>query len=394
LHISRLKLVNFRNYRGLELLLPPGVTVLQGDNAQGKTNLMEAIFMLATTKSHRASSDRELISHDAMTEPLPFTRLGTDMVRPTGDLEVDIILRLEGSGLSTTQAESVRPSPVVARKQVRLNGVPRRAADLIGQVHAVIFGAPDIDLIAGAPALSRRYLDLVNSQIDANYLRSLQRYNRVLLQRNHLLRQIQDGQAQSSELDFWDTELVQNGCYLVERRLRLIESIDRIAREVHHSLTSGSERLQVVYQPGIGERSEAGDLEQLFRRGLRRSRRREEAQGMTVIGPHRDNLQFLINGMDAGKYGSRGQQHTVALSLRLAEATYLRNEVGDSPVLLLDDVFSELDSYRRKCLLESVGDFQQVIISTIELDYFQPSFLSGANLLQVKHGRIEPLHAS
>ncbi len=391
MHISRLRLVNFRNYRHLELSLPAGVTVLQGDNAQGKTNLMEAVYMLATTKSHRASSDRELINHETMAEATPFTRLTADIVKPSGDLEVDIVLTLEDRGLPAARPESLRSSPVVARKQIRVNGVPRRAADLVGQVNAVVFGAPDIDLIAGAPALSRRYLDLVNSQIDATYLRSLQRYNRVLLQRNHLLRQIQDGKAQSNELDFWDTELVQSGSYLVERRRTLVDSIDGLAREVQQDLSGGTEHLQVVYQPSIGEGAEAGDLEHLFRRALHRSRRREEAQGVTVVGPHRDSLQFLINGRDAGKYGSRGQQHTVALSLRLAEAKYLRDKMGDSPVLLLDDVFSELDSNRRNYLLESIAGFQQVIISTIEMDYFSSSFLSRANLLKVSQGQIYPL---
>ncbi len=391
MHISDLKLVNFRNYRNLELPLPTGVTVLQGDNAQGKTNLMEAAYMLATTKSHRASSDRELISHEAMKEAAPFTRLAADIVRSTGNLDVDIILRLEVRGLAGAETESVPSSPVVARKQVKLNGVPRRAADLVGQVNAVIFGAPDIDLIAGAPVLARRYLDLVNSQIDAAYLRSLQRYNRVLLQRNHLLRQIQEGRADPGELEFWDAELVENGVYLVGGRQKLIDSIDRLAQEVHQDLTSSTERLKVVYQPSIGEADGTVELDQLFRRALRRSRRREEAQGVTVVGPHRDNLEFLINSRDAGKYGSRGQQHTVALSLRLAEARYLGNEVGDSPVLLLDDVFSELDSNRRRYLLDSIRGFQQVIISTIEMDYFNSSFLSRSNLLRVRQGHIQPM---
>jgi len=391
-HISDLKLVNFRNYRNLELSLPPGVTVLQGDNAQGKTNLMEAAYMLATTKSHRASSDRELISHEAMKEAAPFTRLTADIVRSTGNLEVGIILRLDGRGLASAGTESVPSSPVVARKQVKLNGVPRRAADLVGQVNAVIFGATDSDLIAGAPVLARRYLDLINSQIDATYLRSLQRYNRVLLQRNHLLRQIQESRSDSGELEFWDAELVQNGVYLVGSRQKLVDSIDRLAQKVHQDLTSSTERLKVVYRPGIGEGDGTSELDQLFHRALRRSRRREEAQGVTVVGPHRDNLEFLINGRDAGKYGSRGQQHTVALSLRLAEARYLGNESGDSPVLLLDDVFSELDSNRRRYLLDSIRGFQQVIISTIETNYFNPSFLSRSNLLHVEQGQIEPLH--
>lgn len=393
MHISHLKLVNFRNYQDLDLSLPAGVTVLQGNNAQGKTNLMEAAYMLATTKSHRASSERELINCDVMTEAMPFARLTAGVVRPAGDLEIDITLRLEGPGLYPGHIEPAPPSGVVARKQIKVNGIPRRSADLVGQVNAVVFGAPDIDLIAGAPALSRRYLDLINSQIDATYLRTLQRYNKVLLQRNHLLRQIQDGKAQSGELDFWDTELVQSGSYLVERRHSLIGSIDRLVQELHSALSGGAEHLEVIYQPSIGEEAGGGDLERLFRRALHRSRRREEAQGMTVVGPHRDSLLFLVNGRDAGKYGSRGQQHTVALSLRLAEAAYLRNQVGDSPILLLDDVFSELDSNRRQYLLESIVRFQQVIISTIEMDYFQPSFLSQANLLRVKQGQIEPLQA-
>lgn len=393
MHISRLSLVNFRNYTNLALSLTPEVTILKGDNAQGKTNLMEAIHMLATTKSHRASSDRELVSHDAMQEAPPFARLTAQIVRPTGDLEVDILLRLEGPALPPGHISSVSHSTVVARKQVRVNGILRRPAELVGQFTAVIFGIQDIDLITGAPALCRRYLDLVSSQVDPVYLRSLQRYNRVLLQRNHLLRQIQDGKAQAGELDFWDTELVQSGCYLVEHRHNLAESIDNLAREVHHGLSGGAERLQVVYQPSIGTGATSSDLERLFRKALHQSKRREAAQGVTVVGPHRDSLQFLINGMDAGKYGSRGQQHTVALSLRLAEAKHLRNEVGDAPILLLDDVFSELDPHRRKYLLESITVFQQVIISTIELDYFNPSFRSRATLFRVRQGEIEPLQS-
>ena len=388
MRIVRLGLTNFRNYRQLELRLPPRLVVIQGDNAQGKTNLLEAIHMLATTKSHRASSDRDLIHQAAAREDLSFARISADVQRESGNLSIDIVLRLEKAEPSTTK-DTTSPSAIPLRKRIRVNDIVRRAIDLVGQVNVVMFSAQDIDLVAGTPSLCRRYLDLVNSQTDSNYLRSLQRYNRVLLQRNHLLKLLQERQAQPDQLQFWDKELVGNGSYIVMQRRRLVTALNKLAREIHNELSGKTEKLEIVYLPSIDKDDSLVEIESRFRQALYQTRRKEIAAGMTLVGPHRDSLQFQVNEADMSRYGSRGQQQTVILSLKLAEARYIQTRVGDSPILLLDDVFSELDHHRRQHLLESIVSFQQVLISAVDLDCFEPSFLAQTTQFRVRQGTIE-----
>ena len=388
MRIVRLGLTNFRNYRQLELRLPPRLVVIQGDNAQGKTNLLEAIHMLATTKSHRASSDRDLIHQAATREDLSFARISADVQRERGNLSIDIVLRLEKAEPSTTK-DTTSPSAIPLRKRIRVNDIVRRAIDLVGQVNVVTFSAQDIDLVAGTPSLCRRYLDLVNSQTDSNYLRSLQRYNRVLLQRNHLLKLLQERQAQPDQLQFWDKELVGNGSYIVMQRRCLVTALNKLAQEIHNELSGKTEKLETVYLPSIDKDESLVEIESRFRQALYQTRRKEIAAGMTLVGPHRDSLQFQVNEADMSRYGSRGQQQTVILSLKLAEARYIQTKVGDSPILLLDDVFSELDHHRRQHLLESIVSFQQVLISVVDLDCFEPSFLAQTTQFRVRQGTIE-----
>jgi len=386
LFISHLSLTNFRNYQHLELELPPCMVVIQGDNAQGKTNLLEAILILATTKSHRASNDRELVHWIASQDSQPFARLLAEVQRERGDIKVEIVLR----GESTAPQTEIPPAP--GRKRIRVNGVARRATDLIGQVNAVIFSAQDIDLTGGTPSLCRRYLDLVSCQIDPRYLRSLQKYQKVLLQRNHLLRLLQEHQAQPEQLEFWDQELVESGSYLIQQRWHLIAALNELAENIHRDLSGSRERLKIIYLPSTGkEEEELDEIESQFRQDLNRLRGREVGQGMTLAGPHRDNLQFEINEADVGKYGSRGQQRTTVLSLKLAEAKYMHTQAGDAPVILLDDVLSELDQTRCQHLLEFVLPFQQVLITTTDLDRFEPSVLAQAAQLKVRQGNIEPV---
>jgi len=390
LRITSLSLTDFRNYRHLELRLPPHLVVIYGDNAQGKTNLLEAIHVLATTKSHRASSDRELVHHLAAEGNPPFSRLFAEVQRVRGDLKIEIVLRLERTE-TTGAGETVAlpPSVVPVRKRIRINDVARRAMDVVGQVNVVMFSAQDIDLISGTPAFCRRYLDLVSCQTDWRYLRCLQRYNRVLLQRNHLLKLLQEHQAQPEQLEFWDRELVENGSYIIAQRQRLVAKLNELAQGIHQELST-AERLELAYIPNVRTEGSPSGIESHFQRALHQSRGREISQGMTVVGPHRDNLEFRVNGSDMSKYGSRGQQRTIALSLKLAEAKYMRAQVGDPPILLLDDVFSELDRSRRQHLLESIIPFQQVLITAVDLDYLEPSLLAQSARLRVSEGVIEP----
>lgn len=385
MHVSRLSLADFRNYRRLELELPASAVVLLGDNAQGKTNLVEAVYLLATTRSHRTSSDGELLCFDARGDDLPVARVAADVERVRGGVRVEVLLRAE-----PRSGESGGGGPAPVRKQVRVNGLRRRSADVVGQTNVVLFAAQDIELATGKSALCRRYLDVVNCQMDRDYLRSLQRYQKVLVQRNHLLKLLQQGQAGEDQLDFWDRELVSSGAFVIRQRRRAVEALQGHAREIHRDISGGEEDLQVAYAPSVAGGGDLPEIEGRFREELEGRRRRETLQGMTLAGPHRDSLAFTVNGIDVTRFGSRGQQETVVLSLKMAEARHLLAETGDHPIVLLDDVFSELDRRRREHLLGLAGLHQQVLITATDADCFEPAFLAGATRFRVSRGVIGP----
>lgn len=391
MHITHLSLTNFRNYRHLDLEMPAGPVVVQGDNAQGKTNLLESVYLLAATRSHRATSDAELVCRDARDEDVPVARVSAGAWRVVGEVRLEIALRGDRAGLAGAAGE-IDPvhSWVALKKQFRVNGIARRATDLVGQINVVMFTAQDIELATGKSALCRRYLDLVNCQLDRVYLRSLQRYQKVLVQRNHLLRLLHDGQAQADQLDFWDNELVKSGSYIVIRRRCLVEALSGHAREIHRQVSGGAEELRMAYVPSVAAEGSMPEIEGGFREALEKRRKREILQGMTLTGPHRDSLSFSVDGTDAARFGSRGQQQTVVLSLKLAEARHMQAEVSDCPIILLDDVFSELDLQRRKHLLALVTLYQQVLITATDLDCFDPTFLAGAVRFRVDQGAIGP----
>jgi DNA replication and repair protein RecF len=349
--------------------------VLLGANAQGKSNLLEAIYLSATTKSPRAASDVELINWAALREEHPVARLEVQAQRAPGSLRVEIALR--------GKIVAAEAGANYVQKRIRINGVDRRAMDLIGLINVVLFSPRDIDLVDGEPALRRRYLDITNSQVDHRYLRALQRYHRVLQQRNHLLRLIAERRARPEELDFWDRELVAAGSYLIALRQHTVAALDELARPIHDQLTGGKERLNMIYQSSVDKEA--------FQEGLSAARDKEVAQGMTLIGPHRDDLRFLVNERDMNIYGSRGQNRTIALSLKLAEAKFIAARAGESPVLLLDDVLSELDAQRRHHLLQAALGYQQVVITASDVDRFEPAFLARAAKFEVRSGMIEAL---
>jgi DNA replication and repair protein RecF len=400
--IRQLSLTNFRNYERLELDLPPHITVLRGENAQGKSNLLEAVYLLATSRSSRTGTERELISWSAFQQTPPVCRVAADIQRGNGPLRLDIALMAKLSPLHEID-DSPDPGHAPARvppieKRLRVNGAPRRAVDFVGQLNAVAFSVLDIALIGGEPALRRRYLDITNSQINTQYLRQLQRYHRVLVQRNRLLRRISERQAGLDELSFWDSELVQTGSYLIVQREHTVAALSGLASTIHDELSGSQGDLHLDYSRSIDKGSDKGgstdgEVAEIFYQALQARRDRELAQGVSLVGPHRDDLAFLVNDTNIGTYGSRGQQRTVALSLKLAEAQFMLARTGDHPILLLDDVLSELDSQRRDHLLHSVTGYQQVLVTTTDLDHFEADFLSEAQLLEVAEGRIGPLSA-
>ncbi len=387
MRLLRLQLFDYRNFHRVDLALAPGPSLFLGDNAQGKTNLLAAVYLLATTRDPRAESEAQLIRHESLEDIAPAARVVGDLERAAGPLKVEI-------------AVLGRPGPdrvgLLASKVARVNGVPRRLSDAIGHLAAVLFTAEDIELIGGPPSLRRRYLDITLSQVDRLYLAARQRLERLLLQRNHLLKRIREGAARADELSFWDEELAKDGGYIFHRRAEALTSLEALAAESHAGLAP-SEELRLAYQPrldaspsDIGQSGPAAAA-QAYAAALRRSLGRDIAAGMTLQGPHRDDLAFFLDGVPAAGYASRAQQRTIALALRLAEARFLLSHRRDSPVLLLDDVLSEMDAARRLSVIQRLADYEQILITATDADRFPPDFLSRAALFSVAAGNVEPL---
>ena len=383
----------------MDLELEPGVVLVYGPNGQGKSNLLEALYLLAVAKSLRASADRELVRRQAAGETT-HTQVAA-VVQREGDrvrVQIDVQatpLAVSPDGNLSEDPQRRDPHALSVQKQVRVNGLPRRAAEMVGEVNAVLFSAHDLDLVYGAPPVRRRYLDILVSQLDQKYLRALRRYERVLSQRNHLLKLIRERRAQTDELDYWDDEIITEAQYVVARRAEAVRTLSGLADPLHRQLTEEAERLDLVYRPGLAtsdERSEKAVADDL-RRDLARHRQREIAQGFTLSGPHRDDLQVLVDGMDAGQYASRGQSRTVVVAMKLAEASYVMERRGEEPVLLLDDVLSELDATRRSHVLEMTRRYQQCFITATDVESIEGRFLSEMHRLRVTQGHVEPVNA-
>ena len=361
--LRHLQLQHYRNYASLDVTFQSGLVLLQGANAQGKTNLLEAIYMLATTKSQRARSDSDLISWTDR-DPLSataFARIVGRVERAANTLAIEILIR-EGGNESQ------------ARKRFKLNGVERKASEVVGSVTAVFFAPNDVDLVAGSPSVRRRYLDVMLCQIEPSYFRALARYNRAILQRNALLRQVRERAQPVQALEYWDEQLCEQGALVVGWRASAINDLAAIAAERHQALSDGLEQLHVGYKPALSaaptteELAHGGALRALeaLRSSLAGVREREIGAGVSLVGPHRDDLTFAVNEVDATAFGSRGQQRTATLALKLAELAYMRAHTGEQPILLLDDATSELDPRRRDAILQVACEGQQTFITSAD----------------------------
>lgn len=386
MYIRHLSLTNFRNYTRLELALPAQVVLLHGANAQGKTNLLEAIYYLATSRSPQTAADRDLISWIAdQEEMVPYVRLMTEVVRSERTRQVEIVLQKEPVS-SSGNGEQTR-----LRKQIRVDKAKRRALDLVGQINVVLFMPQDMVLVDGPPSGRRRYLDVALCQVDPEYCRSLSRYNRVLAERNALLRQWHERRIDPDELAYWNDQLIGYGVTVMLRRRDAVTELDQRASELHHQLSGGIERLHLVYQPTLPVDSEddAESLSDTYRAELTRQRRLEIERGMTLVGPHRDEVRFLINEqVDLSTFGSRGQQRTAVIALKLAEVDWMRERTGEWPILLLDEVLAELDARRRDFLLAQVNGVEQALITTADPAFFAPDFLADMTVFRVEGGRV------
>ena len=353
-----LTLRNYRNYARLELELGPKLNVFLGQNAQGKTNLLEAVAILALSSSPRARRESDLIG--------PLAREATvEAVAERGGRRVELALRVSSEGERT-------------QKTIRVDGTPRRAVDLPGEMQVSLFWPEDLALVKGGPEHRRRFLNEILVQVARGYGRSLARYRRVLDQRNHLLRQVSAGQQPRSALEVWDAELAELGAGLAAERAAAVAELAPLAA-ANHRAVAGGEELAVAYEGPPSDLAAA----------LRRAQDEDLRRGATSVGPHRDDLRVEIGGADARSFASQGQQRTAVVSLKMAEADLIERRCGERPILLLDDVLSELDPARREELLGRVGASGQVIVTSVEASPFPAGLMEEAQVRCISGGRVE-----
>jgi DNA replication and repair protein RecF len=332
--IKSLELENFRNYETLSLNFDSGTNILYGDNAQGKTNILEAIYLSATTKSHKSSKDRDIIKFNS-----DEAHIRTYVLKDGLENRVDMHLRKNKT------------------KGIAINGQKiKKAAELLGLLNVVFFSPEDLSIIKNGPSERRRFVDMELCQLDSVYLNNLNNYNKIVNQRNKLLKEMTFNPSLRDTLFVWDSQLVSYGIKVIERRREFVSQLNEIIYDIHKKLSGGKEELKIAYEADV----EPDD----FERKLADSNDRDIKLKQTTIGPHRDDFSFIVGNIDIRKFGSQGQQRTAALSLKLSEIELVKKITNDTPLLLLDDVLSELDSNRQNYLLNSIGDIQTIITCT------------------------------
>jgi DNA replication and repair protein RecF len=402
MYLKHLSLTNFRNFARLDLDVPRRVIVLVGGNAQGKTSLLEAVYFMSALTSFQTHADRQMVNFLAAREArkqVAVGRLVADYQRGRSSHRLEARLIMEPTGVNGVRL----------RKEVLLDGVKKQLSDVIGQLNAVIFVPQMSQILEGGPDERRRYLNLTLAQTVPAYVRALSDYNQAISQRNALLKALGENGGNSEQLGLWDEAVARLGAQIILWRIQAVQEIERLAARVHHELTRGKEVLRLNYQPAYDplpqpdgqlglkldtpvDRSglELEDIRVGFVERLEKLRREEIARGMTTIGPHRDELRFLANSIDLGHYGSRGQIRTALLSLKLAEVNWMKERTGEWPVILLDEVMAELDLERRADLLSYLGESEQVLFTTTDLNLFGAEFETDAEIWDVHNGAVSP----
>jgi len=357
MYVESIELSHYRNYDSAKIQLSPGVNIFFGDNAQGKTNLLEAVYVSGTTRSHRKSKDKEMIRFD-----MDEAHIRLHFIKDSLSHRLDLHLK--------------RNKP----KGVALDGIPlKKTSELYGMLPVVFFSPEDLGIIKNGPSERRRFLDMEMSQLDRSYLTYLANYQHLLTERNNLLKQIYLFPSLKETLDGWDEQLVRTGLYIIKKRQSFLLRIDEMMGEIHGNLSGGKENMRVFYDKNISCEE--------FRDKLMARRDRDIRTGSTSVGPHRDDIAFQIDGIDIRRFGSQGQQRTAALALKLSEIRLVEQISGEKPVLLLDDVLSELDGNRQQFLLESISDIQ-ALISCTGLDDFVHSRIQMDKIFHVENGKI------
>ncbi len=361
MYIEKLELNNFRNYPSLSMELDPGTNLLFGDNAQGKTNILESVILCGTTKSHRGSKDKEMIRFET-----PEAHIRLYIKKKNMPYRIDMHLKRNKA------------------KGIAINGIPiKKASELFGISHMVLFSPEDLNIIKNGPSERRKFIDMELCQLNNLYLSRLSSYNHVLNQRNKLLKDIYFMPELADTLDVWDEQLVSYGETIIKERIAFIEELNELIKTIHKNLTGEKETIDLVYENDVHVDE--------FHEQIRESRSKDLKLKATSRGPHRDDIGIKVNGIDIRKYGSQGQQRTVALSLKLSEIYLVEKKIKDTPILLLDDVLSELDSGRQNYLLGSIHNIQTLITCT-GLDDFVKSQFKIDKLFHVENGNVELFH--
>jgi DNA replication and repair protein RecF len=393
-YLKHLSLTNFRNFTRLDIDVPRRSVLLVGDNAQGKTSVLEAIYFLAALTSFQTNADRQMVNFLEARNTPAVSRIVGEYVRGNRTHKLEVRLILEPTGVNGQRL----------RKEILLDGVKKQTSDAIGKFNAVVFVPQMSQIIEGGPDERRRYLNLALAQAVPAYAGVLSDYTRALEQRNALLKSLAERGGNADQLEVWDETLARFGAQIIQWRIAAIQELEKQAAQIHLELTRGDEVLRLAYEPSFDplpkialkldapvDRSsvELKDIQRGFLDRLRGIRSEEIARGVTTIGPHRDELRFLANKIDLGDYGSRGQIRTALLSLKLAEVSWIKSRTTQWPVILLDEVMAELDLNRRADLLKYLGEAEQSLLTATDLRMFTPKFVEEAKVWRVKNGKVE-----
>lgn len=356
MYLNKLQLWNFRSYENLELNFPDGINILYGDNGQGKTNVIEAIYLLCTGRSHRTNREHDMIKYDR-----PWTRVRAEDIQKDGRHTVDMVMA-KGQ-----------------KKQILVNGLAiSRISEMLGQLSGVIFSPEDLDLVKEGPQKRRRFMDIELSQVSKSYFYALNEYNKVLEQRNSLLKE----NIRPNDLEVWDTLLAQRAVPIIKARRNFCERLTPKAKENHKYLSSGKEELLCIYKDCIQERE---DIENALLEVLEKNRENDLKRAFTTCGPHKDDIIIKLGNTDLRYFGSQGQQRTATLALKLTELEMMKEDLGEYPILLLDDVLSELDTKRQKMLLDKIKGVQTLITVAQPVEYFNNM---NVNFFKVEKGKV------
>jgi len=397
MYLTRLSLTNFRIFSRLDIDVPRRVTLLVGNNGQGKTTVLEAVYFLSTFTSFQASVDKQMISFSASTEPLAVARIVAEFVRADQPQKMEIRIIQESNGNGGLRS----------RKEILVNNIKRSAQESVGFFNSVLFLPQMMRILEGGPDERRRYLNLMISQAIPGYAHALSDYHQAVTQRNALLKQLGERGGDPDQLLYWDELISRRGAQILQARIRTINEIEKTASQIHLTLTQNQEVLRLTYQPAFEpaslESSQAAlpmavdinrenfSLEEIsggMKNRLNKIRREEIARGTTTIGPHRDEMRVLSNRIDLSDYGSRGQVRTALLALKLAEVQWLYQKTGSWPVLLLDETVAELYQKRRQDLLHALDNCDQAILTTAESEQFGAEFLQPRSVWRVQAGKV------